>query len=63
MPEGRPIEKKAGENQRKTSPVFTRMVAAAERLLKIANSIEGRPNKELAGYADAIARLADKMEK
>ncbi|MBR1456657.1 MAG: MBL fold metallo-hydrolase [Oscillospiraceae bacterium] len=63
MPEGRPIDQRGGAKQRKTSAAFARMVAAAERLLKIAKSIEGRANKELAGYADAITKLADKMEK
>ena len=64
MPEGRCVEKAAGSTkQRKQSAAFLRMVAAAERLLGIARSIEGRANKELASYADAITKLADKMEK
>ena len=62
--EARPIEKKGeGGRGRKTSPVFLRLVAAAERLLRVAKSIEGRANKELAKYADAIEKLAEKMEK
>ena len=61
MPEGKPIEKKSGG--RKVSSAFLRLFAAAERLLKVAKSIEGRPNKELAAYADRITHLADKMEK
>ncbi len=62
--EGRPIEKKgAGGKQRATSPVFLRLVAAAEHLLRVAKSIEGRANKELARYADAIEKLAEKMER
>ncbi|MBQ9249324.1 MAG: MBL fold metallo-hydrolase [Oscillospiraceae bacterium] len=64
MPDGKPIAKPgSGGKQRKVSAAYTRMVAAAERLLQIAKSIEGRANKELAGYADAITKLADKMEK
>ena len=62
--EGRPVEKKGEDGRgRKTSPVFLRLVAAAERLLRVAKSIEGRANKELAKYADAIEKLAEKMEK
>ena len=64
LTEGRPVEKKsAGGKQRSTSPAFLRLIAAAERLLKVVRSIEGRPNKELASYADQITRMADKMEK
>ena len=62
--EGVPVEKKgAGGKQRRTSPVFLRLVAAAEHLLRVAKSIEGRANKELARYADSIEKLAEKMEK
>ena len=63
MPEGRPVEKGSGTKQRKVSAAFTRLVDAAERLLRIAKSLEGHANKELAGFADAVTRLADKMEK
>ena len=63
MPEGRPVEKASGTKQRKVSGAFTRLVEAAERLLRIAKGLEGHANKELAGFADAITRLADKMEK
>ena len=61
--EAKPIEKKGAGKQRTTSPVFLRLIAAAERLLRVAKSIEGRANKELARYADAIEKLAEKMEK
>lgn len=60
---GRPAEKRGGEKQRRVSPAFTRLIAAAERLLQTAKSLEGHANKELAGYADAIVRLCEKMEK
>jgi len=61
--EAQPIEKKAGGKQRKTSAVYLRLLAACEHLVKVAKSIEGRANKELAKYADAIEKLAEKMEK
>lgn len=64
MPAGVPVEKQAGgAKQRKRSPAFARLLEAAERLLRIAQGLEGHANKELAGYADAITRLADKMER
>ncbi len=62
--EGKPVEKKGeGGKQRKTSPVYLRLLAACEKLVRVAKSIEGRANKELARYADAIEKLAEKMEK
>ena len=62
--QGRPIEKRPGSGRARTvSAAFTRLVAAAERLLRVSRSMEGRPNKELASYADQITKMADKMEK
>ncbi len=63
--EGRPVEpeKKSGGRSRKSSSAFNRLLEAAQRLLEVARGMEGHPNKELAGFADAITRLADKMEK
>lgn len=62
--QGRPIEKRPGNGRARTvSAAFTRLVAAAERLLRVSRSMEGRPNKELASYADQITKMADKMEK
>ncbi|MEA5152377.1 MAG: MBL fold metallo-hydrolase [Oscillospiraceae bacterium] len=62
--QGVPIEKKQPSAAgRSVSPAFTRLIAAAERLVKTARGIEGRPNKELAAYADQISRMAEKMEK
>ena len=60
--EGKPIEKKKA-GTRRVGAAFRRLVAAAERLLKISRGLEGRANKELASYADQVNRLADKMEK
>ena len=60
---GRPVEKKSEGRQRTVSAAFTRLIAAAERLLRVAKSLEGHANKELASYADMVTRLADKMEK
>ena len=66
--EGKPIVKEKPlrgrrARARRVSPVFVRLISAAERLLRVAKKMEGRPNKELGSYADQINRMADKMEK
>ena len=61
--QGKPVEKAAAPGGRKISAAFSRLVAAAERLLKAAKKCEGRPNKELAKYANKINAIADDMEK
>ena len=43
--------------------MFLRLIAAAEKLLQTVRSLEGRANKELARYADAIEKLTEKMLK
>ena len=60
--EGIPVEKKGGQGRR-VSPAFTRLIAAAERLLAACRRLEGHANKELAGHADRIEKLADRVEK
>ena len=61
--QGRPVEPKAASGGRRVSPAFQRLLAAAERLLRVCRSLEGRSNRELGGYADKITKLANKMEK
>ena len=60
--EPKPI-KKAGPKARTVSKAFERLLAAAERLLNISKTLEGRPNRVLEGFARDIDRLSDKMEK
>lgn len=60
--QGRPIVK-TGTGARKSSPVYERLIAAAEKLLKVCRTLEGRANKELARYADQIEKLTEKMLK
>ncbi len=57
-------ERKAKKTKegRTVSTVFTRLLAAAERLLAIVRRSEGRPNKELGKLADQINALCDKWE-
>ena len=60
MTEGKPIEK---TKARRVSPVFERLIAAAEKLLRVSRTLEGRANKELARYADQMEKLAEKMQR
>ena len=60
--EPKPI-KKALPKTRTVSKAFERLLAAAERLLNICKTLEGRPNRVLEGFAKDIDRLSDKMEK
>ena len=43
--------------------VFARLLAAGERILAVIHKVEGRPNKELAKFADQINALCDKWSK
>ena len=56
--EARPVEKVA---KRRTSPAFERLIAAAERVLSIARTLEGRTNKELTRYAEQLEKICEKM--
>ena len=47
----------------KADAVFERLMNAVKRMLKVAEGMKGRPNKELAKFADQINMLTDKMEK
>ena len=60
--EGKPIEKKAASHTRQTSPSFTSLILAAEKLLKLSRSLEGRANKELNRYTEQINKIIEKME-
>ena len=42
---------------------FADVAVAAEKLLQTVRSLEGRANKELRSYAEAIRKLTAKMEK
>ena len=44
------------------SSVFERLLAAGQRLIGVIKKNEGRPNKELAKFADQINSLCDKWE-
>ena len=47
---------------RTVSDVFTRLMAAGQRLLAVIRKNEGRANKDLAKFADQVNSLCDKWE-
>ena len=59
---GQPVlrKKKTTETGAVPAGVFGRLVAAGQRLLNVIKRCEGRPNKELAKFADQINSLCDK---
>ena len=61
LPEGRPIAPKT--KAQGVNRVFTALVEAAERLLRVCRSMEGRPNKLLESYTKKINAVSDDMEK
>ena len=60
--EPRPIQAKAAAPSSKASRIFSELLAAAERLLRICKKLEGHPNKDLQRYTKEISKLADRME-
>jgi metallo-beta-lactamase family protein len=58
----KPIKAATGK-LRTVSKSFERLLAAAERLLKICKRLEGRPNRTLEGFAKDIDKLSDKIER
>jgi metallo-beta-lactamase family protein len=59
----KPIIKAGAGKLRTVSKSFERLLAAAERLLKICKRLEGRPNRTLEGFAKDIDKLSDKIER
>jgi len=69
--EGIPVEKKedrggeykTGPRDERSSKVFTRLVAACEKLMRVAKSCQGMANKELGRFADQVDQLAEKWSR
>ena len=59
MPAGIPIIRKTAKQQRNQS-VFDALIAACERLIKIARACKEIPNKEISRFTGQINSLADK---
>ena len=60
--EAAPIRLKK-KSTRSESDVFSRLVAAGQRLLAVIRKNEGVSNKDLAKFADQIGSLADKWDR
>ena len=59
MPEGVPVAR-LSPKQRRNLTVFENLVAAVERLMRIARACRGMPNKEMAKFTGQINSLSDK---
>ena len=64
FPEGVPVlrDTPAGP-RRKANPVLDELIAAAEALLNICRGLDGRANRDLRNYTEAIRELIAKIEK
>ena len=60
--EAEPIRITATKKHATGSSVFERLLAAGQRLIGVIKKNEGRPNKELAKFADQINSLCDKWD-
>ena len=54
---------KQAKSAKASTNVFARLLAAGERLIGLIHKLEGRPNKELAKFADQINALCEKWSK
>ncbi len=62
--EGRPvIREQKSPAGRRTNPVFTELIHAAEALMQAVRGCEGRPNRELRGFTASIRRLTEKIKR
>jgi len=61
--EGKPLVKNTAGKVKTVNASFTRLIAAAERLLKVCRKLEGRANRELNEYVSQIEKITKKMEK
>lgn len=60
--EADPVRVTAAKKYHAASSVFERLLAAGQRLIGVIKKNEGRPNKELAKFADQINSLCDKWD-
>ena len=59
LPEGVPVEKLTAKQQRNAT-VFGALLDAVDKLLRVAQSCRGIPNKEIARFTGQVNSLADK---
>jgi metallo-beta-lactamase family protein len=63
LTEGIPAEKKADRRDERAAGAFARLVAACERLLRVAKSKEGAPNKTLGKFTGQVDQLTDRWSR
>ena len=54
--------KQAQKMQQRSESAFSGLIAACERLIGIARSLRGIPNKELGRFTGQVNSLADKLQ-
>ncbi len=60
---GIPIAKETHPRDERAVKVSSRLIAACEKLMRVAKSCEGMANKELAKFADQVEQLANKWSR
>ena len=60
--EGKRIDHTRTRSGARAVEIYDRLVAAARDLLKLAQASQGRPNKDLAKFADQIRNLIQKWQ-
>ena len=63
FPEGIPVSKEGTGSKKKVNPVLSELIAAAEQLLSVCRSLDGRANRDLRNYTEVIRKLIAKIEK
>ncbi|PKM72450.1 MAG: MBL fold hydrolase [Firmicutes bacterium HGW-Firmicutes-16] len=61
--DGRRGEYKTGPRDERAAKVFARLIAACEKLMRVAKSCGGMANKELGRFADQVEQLSDKWSR
>lgn len=63
--QGRPIVKtpKAPSAERKVNPLFTELLRAADALMQAVRGCEGRSNRDLRAFTNAVRKLTDKIKR
>jgi metallo-beta-lactamase family protein len=61
--EGIRITKEPRKRDTRAATVFSRLIAACEKLLHVARGCEGMANKEIARFADQVEQLAAKWDR
>ena len=63
--QGKPIVKtpKAPSAERRVNPLFTELLNAADALMQAVRGCEGRSNRDLRAFTDAVRKLTDKIKR